>query len=145
MKFSMTTASFCVGLVLLMGAGCRKNDYRVLEFRVPEMKNEACADIVRKAIHGSERIKIGKAPAKNAKETTSRKSARERAISKLDIDIDVETRTVKFWYDSIITGQKNIEYRIAAAGFRVETQSRGEPIVIPADPKAQAALPANCR
>ncbi len=123
-----------------MQVGCRQHDYRILEFRVPEMNNQACADIVQKAVMGAERIKVGK-PAGKA----SAKAARERAISKLDVDIDLQTKTVRLWYDSIMTAEKNIEYRVSDAGFRVETQSRGELITIPANPAAQAKLPPECR
>jgi copper chaperone CopZ len=122
--------------------GCRKNDYRVLEFRVPEMKNEACAEIVREAINSTVRIKVDRS---GPRESPSAKAARERALSKMDIEIDLESRTVRLWYDSIITAQKNIEYQVAEAGFRVETQSRGETIVIPANKDTQEKLPEACR
>ncbi len=53
------------------------------------------------------------------------------------ITVDRERRDVAVPYDSIKLSLKNIEYALAEAGFQAND--------IPADEKARAALPEDCR
>lgn len=52
------------------------------------------------------------------------------------VNFDVINRQITVTYDSLLTADKNIEFLIAKAGFAANG--------IPADKKAQAALPEEC-
>ena len=110
-----------LGAVLMLAGGCRQHDYRTLAINVPDMHNEACGQVVVKAL--------------------SRMPGAQGASLKLDY----ESRTATLVYDSLLASDKNAEYLIAEAGFRVISKSLGKTFEIPADPKAAAALPAECR
>lgn len=53
------------------------------------------------------------------------------------IEQDLASRTIMLKYDSMKLSLKNIEFTIAKAGFQANE--------VPADPKAAAALPEQCR
>ncbi len=53
------------------------------------------------------------------------------------VNFDIPQRQITVTYDSLLTADKNIEFLIAKAGFAANA--------IPADKKAAAALPAECR
>lgn len=58
-------------------------------------------------------------------------------LHKNSVKFDITNRKIRVTYDSLLTADKNIEFLIAKAGFSANG--------IPADKKAQAALPAECR
>lgn len=82
-------------MLLVLLTSCRVKDIRTIEISVPDMKNEACADIVRKAILTIPNVTSGQ--------------------------IDMEHRTVLVSYDSLQLSLKNIEFSIADAGFSADT------------------------
>ncbi len=53
------------------------------------------------------------------------------------VDFNVAKRQITVTYDSLLTADKNIEFLIAKAGFAANA--------VPADKKAAAALPTECR
>ncbi len=110
-----------LGAVLALGAGCRQHDYRTLEIGVPDMRNEACGRLVSRAV------------------------SRLPGLQPSSLKLDYDARTVTLVYDSLLASDKNAEYMIAKAGFRVIAESLGKTFEIPADPVAAAALPADCR
>lgn len=90
MKNLTLIVCFAVGVAL---SGCRQQDITTVVISVPEMKNEACAQIVVQSISAVEKV-----PA-------------------TDIVPDVANRTVTVTYDTMQRGLKNIEMAIAGAGF----------------------------
>jgi copper chaperone CopZ len=112
---------FALGLVLCLGTGCRQHDYRTLVIKVPDMHNEACGQVVARAL------------------------SRLPGAKGSSLKFDYAARTVAIEYDTLLASDKNAEYLIAKAGLRVIAVSQGKPFEIPADPKAAAALPAACR
>jgi copper chaperone CopZ len=78
-----------VGLLL---AGCRVRDVRTFEIQVPKMHNQACVDVIQKAVSGI-------LPEPGA------------------VKIDLERRVVTATYDSLVMARKNIEFVIADVGF----------------------------
>lgn len=85
-------------ILFIMAAGvllvsCRQHDYRTVKVKVPQMHNQACAEVVQKALHG----RAGEIEVK---------------------EINLEDRTVTVSYDSMVTALKNIEFFIADAGFQ---------------------------
>lgn len=53
------------------------------------------------------------------------------------IRYDVPSRTIRMTYDSLLIAEKNIEFFVAKAGFSANS--------IPANAKAAAALPPECK
>jgi len=80
-------------VVCLAACSCRRADLRTVKIHVPAMKNEACAQVVRRSV------------------------ARVKAVRNDSISIDLETREVTVTYDSVFMSLKNVEFTIAAAGF----------------------------
>ena len=107
------------GLILTLvvaGDACRRKDVgdvRTVRISVPAMHNEAAAALVLRALVESQRI----APDK--------------------IQTDFTNHTVTVTYDSLQRAVKNLEFAIAAAGFKANE--------IPADQAAAAKLPPDCR
>ena len=91
MKISSALAAVTV---LMLLTSCRVKDIRTIEINVPDMKNAACADIVRKAVLTVPNVTSG--------------------------EIDIGHRTVVVSYDSIQLSLKNIEFSIADAGFAAD-------------------------
>ena len=108
----------------LLASSCRLHDWRTVRILVPEMKNEACAGIIRDAL------------------------TRGCPIRRDDILADFEDRTLTVRYDSLVLARKNIEFAIADAGFRtleiVATESGIYTNEIPANPEAAKSLPPEC-
>jgi copper chaperone CopZ len=91
MKISSALAAVTV---LMLLTSCRVKDIRTIEISVPDMKNAACAEIVRKAVLTTPNVRSG--------------------------EIDMQRRTVTVTYDSIQLSLKNIEFSIADAGFAAD-------------------------
>lgn len=96
----------------LLASSCRRNDYRTVKIHVPEMRNQACAQIIHSAL------------------------SRVQGVEWDSIEINVSERSVTVTYDSMLLSLKNIEFTVAAAGFKADS--------VPADEKAQKALPPEC-
>ncbi len=60
-----------------------------------------------------------------------------KGVSNMLTEVNIEDRTVLVTYESTLMSMKNIEFYIAEAGFAANE--------VPANKKAQAALPANCK
>lgn len=104
-------------LVLISCAlSCRQQDIRTDTISVPELKNEACAKLIVNSVM--------KLPGLDPKKQET-------------LTFNFQDRTVIVVYDSMIVARKNIEMAIADAGFAAND--------IPANPKAVAALPPECR
>lgn len=106
----------CVLLLAAASVSCRQRDLRTVRIDVPEMKNEACVAVVRKALS----------------DVSGQRGDMIRSVA-----VDLPSRSVKVTYDSLKLSLKNIEFAIAEGGFRAND--------IPADEKAAKALPAECR
>ena len=91
---TMTVVFFAMVLVV---TSCRKDDVRTVVIRVPGMKNEACVQVIRRAL----------APA-------------QYGVRMDSIEVDVENRRITLNYDSMKLSLKNIEFVIAKAGFVYE-------------------------
>jgi copper chaperone CopZ len=79
-------------LVLAAGvAGCRRQDIRTQHIRVPQLKGEACEQVIRAALSRTDGVF---AP-----------------------QVRFSNQTVVVTYDSMKLGLKNLEFVIAAAGF----------------------------
>ena len=100
-------------LALAAVASCRQRDLRTVQLHVPEMKNDACVEVVSRAVGGVQ------------------------GIEKDTVTVDPATRTVQVTYDSLKLSLKNLEFAVADAGFAANDA--------PANPKAAAALPPECR
>ncbi|NLL83646.1 MAG: heavy-metal-associated domain-containing protein [Lentisphaerae bacterium] len=96
-----------------LGNGCRLSDKRKFTINAPDVKNEACAQRVERALRSLDGVDL-----------------------KL-LEFDFSSGTITVTYESMKLGQKNIEHAIARAGFNANT--------IPADERARAALPQECR
>jgi copper chaperone CopZ len=123
-----------VGIVCLIFAGtsCRQQDNRTLIINVPEMRNEACVRVIAASLWTSPGIK--------RKEFHPRRKNDPVPFEYLlsdSVTFNISRRQVTVVYDSLLTADKNIEFRIAKAGFAAND--------IPADKKAAAALPPECR
>lgn len=114
------TALCFLGL-LLAAAGCRQHDYRTITIHVPEMRHDACTQLVGRALLSLPGLK------------------------QQSVTFDTANGTVTLTYDSLLAADKNAEYLIANAGFAVDSESRGTPFRIPANPEAMANLPPECR
>lgn len=79
-------------LVCFLVAGCRVRDVRTFEIQVPKMQNQACADIILKAL-----TPVPLEPGA--------------------VKIDLNRRVVTATYESLNMSRKNIEFIIADAGF----------------------------
>lgn len=89
---------FCfLPLAVLLAVSCRRQDVRTAAIHVPEMKNEACVEIVLRAVHDLP----GVAPDKTR--------------------VDRVTRMVFVTYESLNLAIKNIEFAVADAGFAANT------------------------
>ncbi len=62
---------------------------------------------------------------------------RAPGINRESIRYDVPLRTIRLTYDSLLIAEKNIEFFVAKAGFSANG--------IPANAKAAAALPPECK
>jgi len=108
-----------VGLMLVLmvaGDACRRKevgDMRTVTINVPAMRSAAAASLVLRTLVETQRI----APDK--------------------IQTDFTNHTVTVTYDSLQRAVKNLEFAIAAAGFKANE--------IPADQAAAAKLPPDCR
>jgi copper chaperone CopZ len=58
-------------------------------------------------------------------------------VQREDVKFDIPNRTITVTYDTLLAADKNVEFLIADAGF----EANG----VPANKKAAAALPAECR
>lgn len=63
--------------------------------------------------------------------------AKAPGVKRQDVSIDIPNRKITIVYDSLRLADKNLEFLVAGAGF----EANG----IPADSKAVAALPPECR
>ncbi|MDI6775014.1 MAG: hypothetical protein QME60_06425 [Verrucomicrobiota bacterium] len=86
----MLTIAACVSLAMV---ACRTHDYRRAAIFVPEMKNQAAAELIAKALD------------------------RLPGIQKNKLILDVDRRQVIVVYDSMEVALKNIEFVICEAGF----------------------------
>lgn len=100
---------FAMGLVAVLMVSCRQQDLRDLTLNIPEMTNEARINIIVQALN------------------------RAPGIQRESVAIDLQKRTIKLRYDSLLTANKNFEFLVVKAGFECNG--------IPADEKAKAALP----
>lgn len=78
---------------VLLVVSCRRHDLRTVRIDVPEMHNEACAELVKKALSRVENVKYAKT------------------------EVDLEKRRVIVTYESLKLSLKNVEFAIAKAGF----------------------------
>ena len=76
-----------------LAAGCRVSDVREMEVRVPAMASDADVQKVRSALSH-----LG-------------------GVDKEKLAFDINGRTVKVRYDSLVVAHKNIEIAIAEAGY----------------------------
>jgi len=131
MKKNILILMGCFSL-LMAGSSCRQHDLRTLVIDVPQMRNQACVDIIAKALWpspGLERISFNP-------------RYKNEAVPYADllgksVKFDIPNHKVTVVFDSLLTADKNIEFLIAKAGFAANS--------IPADKKATAALPPECR
>ena len=100
-------------LVVVLGAGCRKQDIRTARIHVPQMGSQLCVD---RAVGVVRRVP---------------------GVMGDQVVVNRERRDIAVPYDSLKLSLKNIEYALAKAGFQANN--------IPADEKARAALPEDCR
>lgn len=77
----------------VLGSSCRQQDVRTFDINVPGMHNQACADVILRAINGVQGVR----------------GAQTR--------VDLSARKLAVTYDSLILSRKNIEFAIADAGF----------------------------
>ncbi|HRR32597.1 MAG TPA: heavy-metal-associated domain-containing protein [Kiritimatiellia bacterium] len=82
-----------LAMMLGLAAGCRVSDVREMEVRVPAMASEADVQKVRSALS-----QLG-------------------GIDHEKLVFDIDGRTVKVRYDSMVVAHKNIEIAIAEAGY----------------------------
>jgi copper chaperone CopZ len=92
-RMKISSALVAVAALMLL-TSCRVKDIRTIEISVPDMKNAACAEIVRKAVLSIPNVTSG--------------------------EVDLQHRTVVVTYDSIQLSLKNIEFGIADAGFSAD-------------------------
>ncbi len=97
----------------LTGVACRQHDWREIVLHAPDMHNEACVRVVMQALSRGPGIKPG------------------------SVTVDLETRTLRLTYDSLLVADKNFEHLVARAGFACNG--------VAADEQARAALPAEAR
>jgi len=67
----------------------------------------------------------------------SKSLARSPGLTSNSVKFDMANRQITVTYDSLVTADKNLEFLVVKAGF----EANG----IPADKKAAAALPPDCR
>ncbi len=63
--------------------------------------------------------------------------ARTPGLQRESVKLDIPGRKITLVYDSLLAADKNVEFLVVKAGFSANG--------IPADPKAAAALPPECR
>ena len=78
-------------LLIICLTGCRKQDMRTAVISVPNLKNQACVQIIQDAFMRQQGIK--------------------------DVQPDFQHHTLTVTYDSMVIARKNIEFTIASAGF----------------------------
>ncbi|MBL7114495.1 MAG: heavy-metal-associated domain-containing protein [Kiritimatiellae bacterium] len=93
MKRVLTRIVVLAAMVFVV-ASCRKDDVRTVVIRVPGMHNEACVQVIRRAL----------APA-------------QYGVKMDSIKVDLENRRITLAYDSMKLSLKNIEFMIVKAGF----------------------------
>jgi len=81
--------------LLISGVSCRQHDFRTIVVDVPEMKNQACVNVIVKT--------LGTSP----------------GLSPKSVNFNTAKRQITVKYDSLLTADKNIEFLIAKAGFAV--------------------------
>ena len=118
--------------VLFAGVSCRQHDYRTLVVSVPEMRNQACVYRIGASLWSSPALKKKAFHPKSKNEVVPFEFLLSDSVR-----FNVEGRQITIMYDSLLAADKNLEFRIAKAGF----EANG----IPADKKAAAALPPECR
>ncbi len=84
---------FLVILVAGFSVSCRKHDIRTMWIKVPEMKNQACADRIKEAL------------------------ANVSGVEADMTEFNLSNRTVLVSYESTLLSMKNIEFYISEAGF----------------------------
>ncbi len=104
-----------------MTASCRRVDPREIKVKVPDMKNEKCAELVAKGV------------------------SRLPGVDTKNIRVDLVNRTVTVNYDSLQLAIKNIEFSIAEAGFTAIAETPFPNKGVPARPNAVNALPPECK
>jgi hypothetical protein len=122
----------CFAFLLFAGDSCRQHDFRTLVVNVPEMKNQACVYRIAASLWYSPALKKKDYHPKSKKEVVPF----EYLLSD-SVKFNIDGRKITIVYDSLLTADKNLEFRIVKAGF----EANG----IPADKKAVAALPPECR
>jgi mercuric ion binding protein len=105
--------SFILLLVLVVVGSCRKDDIRTAKIHVPAMQSMDCAQIIVQAL------------------------VRVQTIRETDIEVLLESRTLRVRYNSLHRSVKNIEFTVTDAGFEANE--------VPADPEAKKALPEGCQ
>jgi hypothetical protein len=118
--------------LLVTGVSCRQHDYRTLVVNVPGLINQACVYRIGAALWPSPALKKKEFHPKSKNEVVPFEFLLSDSVK-----FNVEGRQITIRYDSLLTADKNLEFRIAKAGF----EANG----IPADKKAAAALPPECR
>jgi copper chaperone CopZ len=131
MKKNILILMGCFSL-LMAGSSCRQHDLRTLVIDVPQMRNQACANIVAKALWPSPGLKRITFTPKYKNEPVPYAQLLSDSVK-----FDIDNHKVTVVFDSLLTADKNIEFLIAKAGFAANS--------IPADKTAAAALPAECR
>ncbi len=86
---------FGLGLGLVFMVSCRQQDWRELKLHVPDMHNEACANLIMQA--------LGRVP----------------GIRPGSVLLDPNQRVIRLTYDSLLAADKNFEYQVSRAGFAV--------------------------
>lgn len=113
-----------LALAVLAAAGCRVRDVRTATIRVPGLRNEACSNRIARALSALPDSRY-----------TNDRDDPETCLRILGADFETGDLTVR--YDSMKVGIRNLEAAIAQAGFDTPT--------FPADEKARANLPPECR
>jgi len=117
---TLTALAACAAVL----SSCRKHDWDTQTIGVPEMINDRCVAVVSKAANGE----INRCRAGHPEKSTH---------------VDLGARTITVTYDSLKMARKNVAFAIANAGFTT-TEQDGK-IEVPANKKAAAKLPPECR
>jgi hypothetical protein len=99
--------------VLTLASGCFRPETLTAEIRVPALRSETAAALVYEAFSAF--------PAEDVKV----------------LSVDRQAGTVRVSYDSTRVALRNLQHRLAAAGFDADD--------IPANPDARQRLPEDCR
>ena len=84
---------FGLMLVVVGVVSCRQADVRTAAIHVPGMKNEACANLIIKAL------------------------ATQQGVYPTQVVVRLEAQTIEVRFDSLTKSLKNLEYCVADAGF----------------------------